>query len=594
MKRLFSIASSLFVCTVLIAGEIFVSPAGDDSNPGTHDKPVRSLCQALRIAREWRRTQDSRAIEDIYIRLESSSTFILNEPVYIRPEDSGTLSSKTVITTDGDESSTISGGITCEPSASVFMPPRLSGRPVLTRCLWVGGTKWQLSSHRGKYMMDRILSFDAQNESITIPAKALTDYGIKSIEDAPQLEMIVHQRWAIAVLRVKAIDIYGDKAVLTFCNPESRWEFSHPWPQPVIGGEYGSSSFSLRNARQFLDDENEWWQDYSDGRIYSKKGIDGHEVVLPTINRLVTIDGTCGDRVHDIIFKNITFSYTSCERPSYYGHVTLQGGFPIIDAYKLKEHEGLPWAYGLENQAWITRPETAVSVSWAERVDFIGCQFEHLSSTALDYTVGCSDIKICNNVFTDIGGTAVLCGSFAEGPTEVHRPYGMNNAGIKDGNTLQKTYTERFLISGNKVTDATNEDWGCVGIGCGYVRDFKIIDNIVSDVNYSGIAIGWGWTTHDTGMRNNIIARNKVYGYARMLYDAGGIYTMSAQPGSIIEDNVVSAPYQAPYATNRRAFPIYFDACTDGFTVRRNNLSVSHYTPERYGFNAPGPNMNIE
>ena len=59
-------------------------------------------------------------------------------------------------------------------------------------------------------MMDRILSFDAKNESITIPAKALTDYGIKSIEDAPQLEMIVHQRWAIAVLRVKAIDIYGD------------------------------------------------------------------------------------------------------------------------------------------------------------------------------------------------------------------------------------------------------------------------------------------------------------------------------------------------------------------------------------------------
>ncbi|MCI7560934.1 MAG: right-handed parallel beta-helix repeat-containing protein, partial [Bacteroidales bacterium] len=168
MKRLFSIASSLFVCTILIAGEIFVSPAGDDSNPGTHDKPVRSLCQALRIAREWRRTQDSRAIEDIYIRLESSSTFILDEPVYIRPEDSGTLSSKTVITTDGDESSTISGGITCNPSAYVFMPPRLSGRPILTRCLWVGGTKWQLSSHRGKYMMDRILGFDAQNESITI------------------------------------------------------------------------------------------------------------------------------------------------------------------------------------------------------------------------------------------------------------------------------------------------------------------------------------------------------------------------------------------------------------------------------------------
>lgn len=594
MRRLLCIATSLLLCSAVVAGEIFVSPTGDDSYPGTHDKPVRSLCQALRLAREWRRTHDNRALDDIYIRLESSGVFILDEPVFIRPEDSGTLSSKTVITTDGDERATISGGTTCTPSASAIMPPRLSGRPLLTRSLWIGGRKMQLSSHKGKYMMDRILSFDSHNNSMTIPAKALTDYGIKSIDDAPQLEMIIHQRWAIAILRVKSIIIDGDKAVLTFRNPESRWEFSHPWPQPVIGGEYGSSSFLLRNARQFLDDDDEWWQDYSDGSIYTARSSNGHEVVLPTINRLVTINGTCGDRVHDIIFRNITFSYTSCERPSSYGHVTLQGGFPIIDAYKLREHEGLPWAPSLENQAWITRPETAVSVSWSERVDFIGCSFEHLSSTALDYTVGCSDIRICDNVFTDIGGTAVLCGSFAEGPTEVHRPYSMSSSGIRDANILQKAYTERFLISGNKVSDATNEDWGCVGIGCGFVRDFKIMGNIVSDVNYSGIAIGWGWTAHDTGMRNNIIARNKVQSYARMLYDAGGIYTMSAQPGSVIENNIVSAPYPSPYATNRRAFPIYFDACTDGFTVRNNNLDVSSYTPERYGFNTPGPDMNIE
>ncbi|MGM9712578.1 MAG: right-handed parallel beta-helix repeat-containing protein [Prevotella sp.] len=474
------------------------------------------------------------------------------------------------------------------------MPPRLSGRPLLTRTLWVDGERRQMASHRGRYVMDEIIDFDADNERVTIPSEALTRFGISSIDDAPQLEMVVHQRWAMAILRVKSILLDGDKATLTFREPESRWEFSHPWPQPVIGGEYGSSSFSLRNARQYIDDENEWWQDYADGRIYVGKDVAGHEVIFPVQNRLVTIEGTQVDRVHDIIFKNIRFAYTSWERPSLYGHVTLQGGFPIVDAYKLKEHEGLPWAPGLENQAWVARPESAVSVSWSQRVDFVGCRFEHLSSTALDYTIGCSDISICDNEFVDIGGTAILCGSFSEGPTEVHRPYAMTTAGATDHNAILNSYTERFTISRNRVTDATNEDWGCVGIGCGFVRDFRILDNTVIDVNYSGIAIGWGWTPHDTGMRHNIIANNNVHGYARMLYDAGGIYTMSAQPNSVIENNIVSEPSRAPYATNRRAFPIYFDACTDGFTVRKNTLRVSAFTPERYGYNTPGPNMVVE
>lgn len=143
-------------------------------------------------------------------------------------------------------------------------------------------------------------------------------------------------------------------------------------------------------------------------------------------------------------------------------------------------------------------------------------------------------------------------------------------------------------MKGNSIYDATNEDWGCVGIGAGYVRDITIADNEVSHVNYSGICVGWGWTPLVSSMRNNRITGNHVHHFGAQLYDTGGIYTLSNQPGSIIRDNRIEDLIEAPYATNDRGFYIYFDEATDGFTVENN------YCPNaEFGYNQPGPSMII-
>ncbi len=57
----------------------------------------------------------------------------------------------------------------------------------------------------------------------------------------------------------------------------------------------------------------------------------------------------------------------------------------------------------------------------------------------------------------------------------------------------------------------TNEDWGGVGIGAGYVKNIHIIHNEVCHVNYSGICVGWGWTLLESGMRGNRIEANYVH-----------------------------------------------------------------------------------
>ena len=561
------------------AGEIYVSPTGDDTADGTAQAPLRSVQQALRTVREWRRLNDPRIEGGITIYLHGGE-YCLNEPLFIRPEDSGTPTSPTIVKSVDGEQACISGGITSNLDIGDRFPDMaLIQSPIPTRQLWVNGKKAHRASQFGEGKMERILEFDPIHHTITIP----TPKDVEVLKGQPSLEMVVHQRWAIAILRVKEMKIEGNKTVVSFMEPESRLEFEHPWPQPIINGEKGSSSFTLVNSSSFVNTPgswNQWIKTNNCDILYMLRPEELNRessAVIPRLNRLLTIEGYSQNRVHDIRFENITFEYAAWERPLRMGHVTLQGGFPLIDAYKLQQ-EGLPWSSTLENQAWIERPETAVSVRWAHHVDFVGCTFQHLAATALDYVVGVSDITISGNHFEDIGGTAILLGSFAEGAMEVHRPYMVA--------PKSDEYCKRIIVSRNVIHDATNEDWGAVGIGAGFVRDVTIDSNEVSHVNYSGICVGWGWTPHDTGMANNRITRNHVTDFALQLYDAGGIYTLSNQPGSLIEGNTVEHIGAAPYATNDRGFNIYLDAETDGFTIRNN------ICPEgRYGDNHPGPNI---
>ena len=180
--------------------------------------------------------------------------------------------------------------------------------------------------------------------------------------------------------------------------------------------------------------------------------------------------------------------------------------------------------------AWIERPVSAVTVRNAHHVDFYSVVFENLAATALDFVDNVSDCVVQQCTFGNIGGTAIMGGSFAESPREVHRPY-----------TDLAERCQRLTIQENFVVDAANEDWGAVGIGLGYVRHCTISKNHVFFLSYSGICVGWGWTPLNTGMENNRIEGNNVSNYARQLYDAGGIYTLSNQPGSVISGNKISS-----------------------------------------------------
>lgn len=226
--------------------------------------------------------------------------------------------------------------------------PRMGNRILETRQMWVNGTKAQRAAQFPDGVMERMIDFNPEEETITIPTPQTA-----GLNAASQVEMIVHQRWAIAILRVKEMITEGANTIVRFHDPESRLEFAHPWPQPVIDGEKGNSSFCLVNALELLDQPGEWYQDYPSGRIYyyprPHEDMTKAQVIIPALETLLTISGTLERPVRNIHFQNISFEHTSWMRPSYQGHVTLQGGFHLLDAYRLP-NRGYP-----KKRNWKTR-----------------------------------------------------------------------------------------------------------------------------------------------------------------------------------------------------------------------------------------------
>ena len=254
MKQLLTCLLALYTCHAF-AGDIVV-------------REGESIHDALRQAREWRRTNDPRCVDGITITIEEGR-YYMSEPLFLRPEDSGTKESPLIIRGSGKHKSVICGDAR---QRHTQLWPLKEPDDSLPKKIHDDGLPWQ--------GMERMIDFNPADRTITIPTppdSVLRDFVSKKIP----LEMVVHQRWAIAILRVKEMKVEGDKTVVSFMEPESRLEFEHPWPQPVIGGERGNSSFLLRTTEQ------------RDG-----------------IEQLVIIDGA-----NYVRFEGLTFNKTCWNRP---------------------------------------------------------------------------------------------------------------------------------------------------------------------------------------------------------------------------------------------------------------------------------------
>lgn len=556
---------------------IYVSTSGNDKNTGTESAPKATLRAALRQAREMRRL-NAEGIENGINIIMREGTYCFYEPLYIRPEDSGTTQSPTTICGANGEKVVISGGVEIKnwkKSGKLFVAdvPDFNGRPLDFRQLWVNGKKAVRARDVADFdNMTRIIRNDKVNQTLWVPAKA-----VKIIQHAPNAEMVLHQMWAVSFLRIKSVEIHGDSAAVRFHNPESALQFERPWPQPMVAPGR-NSAFYLTNAKELLDMSGEWYHDIRTQKLYyyPLAGEKINDAVVPAIETLIEIEGTAERPVENIYFKNIQFSHTTWMRPTEKGHVPLQAGMYLTEAYRLNPQMDRANNHKLDNQGWLGRPAAAISVIASGNIDFENCRFGHLGSTGLDYVSGNNGGKVGSCLFRDIAGNGVLVGSFSPPSLETHFPYLPAD---------QREICKNQQISNSLFTDIANEDWGCVAIGAGYVNDVNIEHNEINNVSYTGISLGWGWNRTFSCMRNNRIFANNIHHYAKHMYDVAGIYTLGSQPNTVISNNYIHDIYQPSYAHDpNHWFYLYTDEGSSFITVKNNWVPAAKFLQ-----NANGP-----
>ena len=597
MRKLFLTAICILCSHWLWSGEIWVSPKGNDFNDGTRQSPKATLTAALRQAREWRRTGDDRMQGGITVYMEGG-TYALYEPVFIRPEDSGTkesptvirsaINEKTVIRSAADEKVVLSGGVRIknwkkQGKLWVADVPTFNGRPLDFRQLWVNGEKAVRARDVEDFeKMNRICSVDENNEVLYVPAVAVRRLiDNKGKLKAEYAEMVIHQMWCVANLRIRSIEVQGDSAAVRFHQPESRIQFEHPWPRPMVTTDGHNSAFYLTNVRELLDVPGEWYHDMDARRVYyyPREGEKMQEakVMVPAIETLVQVEGTLDRPVCHIRFEKITFSYTTWMRPSEKGHVPLQAGMYLTDGYRIDPKMQRDYLnHPLDNQGWLGRPAAAVRIAAARQIDFERCRFEHLGSTGLDYEEAVQGGIVRGCLFRDIAGNGLLAGSFSPAAHETHLPY--DPADRREVCTHQQ-------INNCYFTEVGIEDWGCLAIAAGYVSDINIEHNEISEVPYSGISLGWGWTQTVNCMRNNRVHANLIHHYAKHMYDVAGVYTLGSQPKSYVTENCVHSIYKPGYVHDpNHWFYLYTDEGSSFITVRDNWTEG-----EKYLQNANGP-----
>jgi hypothetical protein len=572
------------------AADIWVAPTGSDRNAGTADKPLVTVAAALRQVRDLRRLHDPAVETGAHIWVRGGE-YRLSEPLFLRPEDAGTATSPTVIEAAPGEQPVLSGGVAVTgwrkvaakvsglPAAAqgqvwVATAPLWAGRMLNFRQLWVNGRKATRARTPNNDNLPRLLTWDTDKRETMVPTAALG-----AVKQPGQLEMVLHQMWAVNVLRVKTLTVAGDKTRLTFQEPESRIQFEHPWPRPIINGKNGSSAFYLTNAIELLDQPGEWFYDAPRGQVYywprPDENLATAQVVAPALETVVQVAGTLDQPVSYVQFKGLTFAYTTWLRPSEQGHVPLQAGMYLLDGYSLAK-PGTPDKAGLENQAWIGRPPAGVEVRGAHHTRFERCRFLHMGATALDYQSGTHDDVISGCTVRDVAVNGIQMAKFSDESVETHLPYNPKD---------EREICTNELIENNLVTDCGNEDWGAVGIAAGFVRGVTIRHNEVAQVPYTGISLGWGWTKTANAMRDNRVQANYIHHYAQHTYDVAGVYTLSAQPGTVIIENRVDEIGRAPYVHDpNHWFYLYLDEGSSNITVQDNWCPA-----EKFLANANGP-----
>lgn len=506
--------------------DLYVSPAGNDGNPGSLERPFRTLERARDAVRAAKAGAERNIV--VYLR---SGFYSIDRTFTLSAEDSGWPQAPVVYRSFKGERAVISGGVSLKRWTKTD-----SG-------LWK--TRTTLPDFRQLYVNGR----RAIRARGAVPARSrfegssaifIEDARLAQWQNPQDVELVFDVQWERNILKVLKIEPSGSGVLLSMLEPY------FTLARMKEGKQIGLPTH-IENARELLDEPGEWYLDRSAHEVYYKprsgENMETIEVIAPALEQLVELKGTLDRPVHDIRFEGITFAYGTWLQPSRIGHVDVQANFTMPQTNLLIRSVAGFSAFG-PGPAQLSpvlihavRSPANVVLDAAKSIRFERCVFTHLGGAGLDIRNGSQDNLVSGSKFEDIAGTAIQIGDVTD-----HHP--QDPRAVVRNNRVSNCY----------INDVANQYLAGVGIFGGYTEGTTIAHNEITNLPYSGISIGWGWGETDAGgggyyqpvvfdtptvSRNNRVEYNYVHNVMQLLWDGAGIYTLGDMPGTIVRGNHV-------------------------------------------------------
>ncbi|KAJ4016159.1 hypothetical protein NW766_004349 [Fusarium irregulare] len=517
---------SLFSIRLSVGADIYIDRNGQDSNPGSAEKPVKSLKKGQELVRQL----IPAAKDDITVHL-GPGTWVIDEPIIFSAEDSGT-SSSTVIWSGSD--TVISGGYEIGKwtegkdgiwSASVPESTK-------SRHLYVNG----LAAQYARRQIHNRTDFEYTKAGMTWNN---SDYDW--IMEVPGIENG----------ELRAINSFTDRIALISKVGDRVLEMKKDiWANQLIGYDQIAEPFW---------DGGVWIQNST---VYYKP-LDHQDMTtasafLGTQEVLMVVGGTYREPIHDLHFNGITFKHSTWLRPDTYGYIDQQTGGHM-------GNDSLWSNFEASRPHWWQMP-SAIQVSAAYNITLESCTFRELGAGGIGVAndenahftgvgLGANNISIDDNYFTQVMGNSITVGGIQ---ADAHHP-------SQPEMLVTDIHVSNNIFNNNSVLWSST-----VPILFTYTQFSSISHNDIYDHPYSGICHGYGWGSNDEGgspeyvkrglydyqplydtptvMKNNLIEENLIHNFGRSHTDFGGVYTLSRSPNTTVSSNFIyDAGWQALY-----------------------------------------------